>query len=64
MNCFCRLHDLDPEHATYVRNGTPLCNKHCAAAYDEIEARNGNLKGVEHAETLQERADALRVLPQ
>ena len=24
--CYCGLHNLDPEHATYVKDGKPLCH--------------------------------------
>lgn len=44
-HCYCNmLHPrkgsmLDPEHATQVRDGIPLCSNICAEAYDTAQER-------------------------
>jgi len=34
MLCYCGTRDLDPEAATNVRDGFPMCGQQCADHYD------------------------------
>lgn len=47
--CYCKRYLINPEHATYVKNGIPMCNENtCQKVAEHREARN--LRRVPHAD--------------
>lgn len=33
--CYCGKYEIDPEHATYVKDGRPMCNEYTCGKVDK-----------------------------
>lgn len=56
--CYCKRYLINPENATYVKNGIPMCNEAtCQKVKEHRDARN--LRRVPHADDVEHEGEEL-----
>ena len=58
--CYCGAKRINPEHSTYVKDGTPVCpDKDCEEAFESIQRQIAASKEEDNAHGQSEAARAL-----